>query len=38
MRIKDSVRSYNNLYDYMIIVGVYFAIYFYTKDIDEVID
>ena len=24
--------SYNNLYDYLIIVGIFFAFYFYTKD------
>ena len=30
----DIIRSYNNLYDYAILVGIYFVFYYYTKDID----
>ena len=29
-----TANSYNNLYDYLIIVGVYFAFYFCTKDLE----
>ena len=31
----EIIRSYNNLYDYAIICGVYIIFYYYTNNIDE---
>lgn len=32
MGVAEIVKSYNNLYDYTIIVGIYLVFYFYTLD------
>ena len=31
----EIIRSYNNLYDYAIICGVYVIFYYYTYDIED---